>query len=87
MSPTRSWVARASRRTRRPTSRIGSTTKGTPTRTSSVSLALVSASMTSPPVSSSRLRAAIDTELPMTVSSIVVSLVRREMTSPVRVVS
>ena len=36
---------------------------------------------------SSTLRIAIDALEPMTVSSIVVSLVRREMTSPVRVTS
>ena len=66
---------------------IGSTTSGTPASTSSVSLRLVSASIASPPISSSTLRAAIDADEPITVSSIVVSLVSREITSPVRVVS
>ena len=66
---------------------MGTMTTGTPARTSSVSLRLVSASITSPPMSSSRLRMAIDALDPMTVSSIVVSLVSREITSPVRVIS
>ena len=66
---------------------IGPTTSGTPARTSSVSFALVSASITTPPASNSVLRTAIETLEPMTVSSIVVSLVSLEMTSPVRVVS
>ena len=83
----RSWLARASRRTRRPNSTIGATTSGTPASTSSVSLGLVSASITSPPARSSRFLTAIETLEPITVSSIVVSLVRREITSPVRVTS
>ena len=52
-----------------------------------MSLALVSASITRPPTISSKLRIAIDALEPITVSSIVVSLVRREITSPVRVTS
>ena len=52
-----------------------------------MSLGLVSASMTSPPVNSSRFRRASDTDDPMTPSSIAASLVRRAMTSPVRVTS
>ncbi len=47
---------------------IGGTTSGTPSSTSSVSLVLVIASMTSPPISSSRLRTAIDAPEPITVS-------------------
>ena len=86
-SPTRSWLARASRRTRRPNRMIGVTTSGTPASTSSVSFTLVSSSMTKPPIISSELRIAIDADEPMIVSSIVVSLVSREMTSPVRVIS
>ncbi len=74
-------------RTRRPNSTIGATTSGTPASTSSVSFGLVSISITRPPRSSRRLRTAIDTLEPITVSSIVVSLVRREITSPVRVTS
>ena len=48
---------------------------------------LVIASMTRPPTSNSRLRTAIDALEPTTVSSIAVSFVRREMTSPVRATS
>ena len=66
---------------------IGTTTTGTPASTSSVSFALVIASIVSPPASSSRLRIAIDALEPMTVSSIAVSLISREITSPVRVTS
>ncbi len=66
---------------------IGATTIGTPASTSSVSLALVIASIVSPPASSSRFRIAIDALEPMTVSSIAVSLMSREITSPVRVAS
>ena len=66
---------------------IGTSTSGTPTSTSSVSLPLVSASITRPPIMSSTLRIAIDALEPITVSSIVVSLVRREITSPVRITS
>ena len=66
---------------------IGSTTTGSPARTSRVSLRLVSISSTSAPAPSTMLRSAIDRLEPMTFSSIVVSLVRREMTSPVRVTS
>jgi hypothetical protein len=50
-------------------------------------LGLVSISNTSAPAPSTVLRSAIDRLDPMTFSSIVVSLVRREMTSPVRVTS
>ena len=66
---------------------IGTSTSGTPTSTSSVSFALVSASITRPPHISSTLRIAIDALEPMTVSSIVVSFVSREITSPVRMTS
>ncbi len=66
---------------------IGRTTTGSPARTSSVSLRLVSISSTSAPRPSTLLRSAIERLEPMTFSSIVVSLVRREMTSPVRVTS
>ena len=86
-SPTRSWVARASLRTRRPNRTIGTTTSGTPASTSSVSFALVSVSITRPPIISRKLRIAIDALDPITVSSIVVSLMSREITSPVRVAS
>ena len=86
-SPMRSWLARASFFTRRPKRMIGATTTGTPASTSSVSLVLVIASITRPPTSSRRLRTAIDALDPTTVSSIAVSLVRRDITSPVRVTS
>jgi hypothetical protein len=66
---------------------MGTTTTGTPASTRSVSFALVIASIVSPPASSSRLRIAIDALEPITVSSIAVSLISREITSPVRVAS
>ena len=43
--------------------------------------------MTKPPIISKELRIAIDADEPMIVSSMVVSLVSREITSPVRVIS
>ncbi len=52
-----------------------------------MSFGLVIASITRPPISSSKLRIAIDALDPITVSRIAVSLVRREITSPVRVSS
>ena len=66
---------------------IGTTTTGTPASTSSVSFVLVIASIVSPPASSSTLRIAIEALDPMTVSSSAVSLISREMTSPVRICS
>ena len=66
---------------------IGSSTTGRQAITSSVSLRLVSMSRISAPMPSTTLRSASDRLEPITVSSIVVSLVSREMTSPVRVIS
>ena len=63
------------------------TTSGTPASTSRVSFGLVSTSITRPPTISRKLRIAIEALDPITVSSIVVSLIRREITSPVRVSS
>ena len=71
----------------RPNSTIGATTTGMPTITSSVSLTLVASIMAMPPIISRKLRTAIDALLPMTCSSIVVSLVSRDITSPVRAAS
>ena len=86
-SAMRSWLARDRRRTRRPAMTIGRNTTGTPTSTSSVSFAEVSASIAKAPIISSRLRSANEAEEPTTTSSSEVSLVRREITSPVRVTS
>jgi hypothetical protein len=83
----RSWLSRDSSRTLRPNSTIGATTRGTTARTSKVSLGLVTNSITMPPMISSALRSAMETEEPTTTCSKVVSVVRRETTSPVRVIS
>ncbi len=78
---------RDSRRTLRPNSTIGATTSGTTASTSKVSFGLVMNSMTAPPMISSALRSAIETDEPTTTCSSVVSVVRRDTTSPVRVIS
>ena len=84
-SATRSWLTREVRRTRRPTAITGSTTSGANARTISVSFRLVISSSPSAPTSSSALRTASEKPKPITACSTVVSLVRREITSPVRV--
>ncbi len=86
-SPMRSCAARDSRRTLRPNTTSGSTTSGITTSTKRVSLRLVTAIMTTPPVNIRMLRSAIDAELPMIDWSRVVSVVRRDSTSPVGVIS
>ena len=66
---------------------IGNNTTGNPASTSSVSLMLVNISRISAPTPRTILRKASERLEPMAVSSIVVSLVSREITSPVRVIS
>ena len=66
---------------------IGTTTSGTTTSTKPVSRGLVTTSRTRPPSTSRRLRSACVTLEPITVWITLVSVVRRERTSPVRVTS
>ena len=86
-SATRSWFARESRRTLRPRSRIGTSVAGTPSTTSAASLPLVRTSITSAPNPISALRRNIEMPKPITACSCVTSFVRREITSPVRILS
>ena len=65
----------------------GTITSGTVTRTRPVSFGLVMKSIVKPPIIMSRLRKAIETLEPTAVWISVVSVVRRERTSPVRVTS
>jgi hypothetical protein len=83
----RSCESRDRPRTRRPKTMSGTTMAGTSSSVSPVSCSEVSSSMTVPPISMTMLRIAIDSEEPTTVWTSVVSAVRRESTSPVRVVS
>ena len=87
MSATRSCAERDRPRTRRPIDRINTSTTGTPTKASAVSLGLVTAIMISAPIASTMLRSAKDSEEPTTVCTSVVSAVSLDSTSPVRVVS
>ena len=86
-SATRSWLARERRRTLRPKIMIGATTTGTTRNTRPVSTGLVTNSMTMPPSRLRALRSAMDADEPITVCKSVVSVVRRDKTSPVLVVS
>ncbi len=87
VSATRSWLRRDSVRTLRPNRINGSMITGTSTTISPVSFGLVMASMISPPTSRSMLRRATEALEPTTDCRMVVSVVRRDRTSPVRVVS
>jgi hypothetical protein len=86
-SAIRSWALRDSRRTMRPKTTIGTTTRGTTRSTRPVSLGLVTTRSAVPPRVRRMLRSACVTVEPMTVCTTVVSVVSRESTSPVRVVS
>ena len=66
---------------------IGTTTNGTTTRMKPVSLGLVTAKRASPPTTRRTLRRAWVTLAPITVWMTLVSVVRRDSTSPVRVTS
>ena len=87
VSATVSWLLRLKVRIQRPNRISGIITSGTPASTSMVSFRLVKNSMISAPISITRLRNATDAEEPITVWIRVVSAVRRESTSPVRVCS
>ena len=87
VSAKRSCESRDSFRTRRPNRTIASTTSGTPTRHKPASLGLVTIIITIAPSAMTRLRSANEAEEPTTTWISVVSAVRRDSTSPVRVVS
>jgi hypothetical protein len=86
-SATRSWLARESLRTRRPNHRAGNTTPTSTTATCSITHGLVQTSMASAPTPMTALRNPMLSEEPTTVCTSVVSVVRRDSTSPVCVVS
>ena len=79
----RSWLARASLRTRLPNNTIGTITTGTVSNTSSVSFQLVSISMTSAPAPSTPLRIAIHTLCTTNGSGRAVSVTTRRINPPV----
>ena len=87
LSATLSWLSRLSRRTRRPRMRIGSTTIGTISSVYPASFGAVQIISAMPPTKSSTLRSATETEEEITDRINVVSVVRREITSPVSTVS
>ena len=64
---------------------IGSNTSGTANSTSAVILKLVSAIISRPPIAVTVERSAIEKLEPTTLCSKVVSAVKREITSPVRI--
>ncbi len=66
---------------------IGTITTGTPSRIYRVSVVLVRASITRPPTRFSEARRAMDRLTPEMLCTSVVSVVRRDSTSPVRVTS
>ena len=86
-SATRSWLARESLRTRRPNHSDGSTISNSTSSTWNITTGLVQISMPSAPVPITALRRPILSEEPTTVCTKVVSVVRRDSTSPVCVVS
>ena len=83
----RSCAARERPRTRRPKTMSGTRIAGTTSSASPVSLSEVSSRRIVPPISVRMLRIAIDSDDPTTVWISVVSAVRRERISPVRVTS
>ena len=86
-SATRSWLARESFRTRRPIHIAGSTTTTSIRSTMAMMRGLVQTSMTMAPLPTTALRRPIDSDEPTTVCTSVVSVVSRESTSPLCVVS
>ena len=82
-SAMRSCDSRDSLRTRRPMSTIGSASRAISPKIMAKRCTLVAASITMPPTNWNRLRSPIDTELPTTACTSVVSPVSRDSTSPV----
>ena len=87
VSATRSWLARLSLRTRRPKYSDGSTTSTRMPSTCAITSGLVTISITIAPRPITVLRRPIDRLEPTTLCTSVVSVVSRESTSPVCVVS
>ena len=86
-SAMRSCESRDSLRTRRPKTMMGTTTRISKPMMMPASLALVTNSITRPPRNSSTLRSAMEMLVPTTAWIRVVSVVMRDSTSPVCVVS
>ena len=86
-SATRSWLARESLRTRLPIHSAGNTTATSMRMTMPITRGLVHTSMMTAPPPTTALRRPMDSDEPTTVCTSVVSVVRRESTSPVCVVS
>ena len=87
VSPTCLCIARARRRTFRPKTMMGITTSGTTMAAMPASCGLVANSSAAAPRNIIPLRMAKGSEEPTTVCSTAVSVVSREMISPVRVTS
>ncbi len=87
VSAMRSWDARDRLRTRRPMMMRGATTMGISTSMMPISWGLVSPNMTSPPARLRVERRMMDRFTPEMACTRVVSVVRRDRTSPTRVVS
>ncbi len=87
VSAMRSCDARDNPRTRLPITMRGTTTTGINTRMTPISFALVSPSMISPPIKLKDDRRMIDRLTPEMACTRVVSVVKRDNTSPTRVVS
>ena len=84
MSAMASWLELASLRTLRPNIIIGTSTSGTQATTTKVSFKLVNNSIASPPINISTLRSAIENDEPIIDCSNVVSVVKRDISSPLR---
>jgi len=82
-----SWAPRDSRRTQRPNATSGSTITGMASSTKPESRGLVITIITVAPKNIRMLRSAIDTDAPTADLIWVVSAVRREISSPLRVES
>ncbi len=87
VSATRSWLARESLRTRLPKYSVGTTTKTRMPSTCVITSGLVMINMPSAPMPMTVLRKPMDRLEPTTVCTSVVSVVSRDSTSPVCVVS
>ena len=86
-SATRSCESRDSLRTRRPKNTIGSTTKASITIIIRDNFGLVMNNMIRPPLQIKKLRSAIEILVPIKVWMRVVSVVKRDWISPLRLVS
>ena len=83
----RSWLRRLSVRTQRPNRMSGTITSSTAAMTKADNFSLVTTISARPPTNITTLRMATEADEPTTVWISVVSAVRRDSTSPVRVTS